>query len=76
MNIDDTITVREAYKAMYIYLEELYNMTESEDLGEFLGSMSLLEDGMPADEAMWEDWLDAVKKCKLKGDLGLNIDNA
>lgn len=56
------ITIEEAYKAMYIYLENLYKVTGSDDLAGFLGSMSLLSDGKPVDSAVWEDWLDAVAK--------------
>ena len=28
---------------------------------EFLGSLQLLEDGKPADPAMWHDWLQCVE---------------
>jgi hypothetical protein len=45
--MDDKITIKEAYAAMYAYLEMLYDMTGSDDLGGFLGGMSLLEDGTP-----------------------------
>ncbi|TGO03285.1 hypothetical protein PN36_09315 [Candidatus Thiomargarita nelsonii] len=59
--MEDTISIKDAYKAMYIYLKGLYEMTGSDDLAGFLGSMSFLEDGMPADEAIWGDWLESVK---------------
>lgn len=58
----DSLTVRQAYAAMYAYLETLYERTESDDLGGLLGSMSLLEDEGTADPAAWSDWLDAVQK--------------
>jgi hypothetical protein len=51
--MDNMITVKEAYKAMYIYLEGLYKMTGSNDLAGFLGSMSILQYGRIADEAVW-----------------------
>ncbi|EON79014.1 hypothetical protein ADIS_0431 [Lunatimonas lonarensis] len=54
------ITILEAYKAMLKYLENLYELTESDDLAGFLGSMTLLEDGKPADQAVWHDWINAV----------------
>lgn len=57
---NEKITVLEAYKAMLKYLENLYDLTESEDLAGFLGSMELLEDGRPADQAAWHDWINAV----------------
>lgn len=63
----DKLTVQEAYCAMYKYLENLYRLTNSDDLAGFLGSMSLLPDGKPADPAIWQEWLDAVAKAKESG---------
>lgn len=60
-NMENTISIKDAYKAMYIYLKGLYEMTGYDDLAGFLGSMSFLEDGMPVDSAIWADWLDSVK---------------
>ena len=58
--METILTVEEAYKAMYIYLNNLYEMTNSDDLAGFLGSMTLLEDGKPIDSAIWDDWLIAI----------------
>ncbi|MBD3816762.1 MAG: hypothetical protein IE913_09990 [Halothiobacillus sp.] len=69
----DTITIKAAYKAMYLYLENLYEMTDSQDLAGFLGSMSMMEDDRPADDAVWEDWLDAVEKAKSNSDIKLQL---
>ena len=60
----ELLTVEEAYKSMFYYLECLYSMTDSDDLGGFLGGMSLLEDKRTADPAVWEDWISAVNKVK------------
>ena len=60
----DLLTVEDAYKAMIHYLEHLYSMTDSDDLGGFLGGMSLLEDRKTADPAVWDDWISAVNKVK------------
>ena len=57
------LTSKEAYRAMYFFLDNLYQNTKSDDLGGFLGSMSLVED-FPADPALWEDWLIAIKKAQ------------
>ncbi len=38
-NMDARITVTEAYKVMYLYLENLYQLTESDDLTGFLGKL-------------------------------------
>ncbi|WP_226391316.1 hypothetical protein [Penaeicola halotolerans] len=62
MNRDEKITIFEAYKAMFKYLENLYELTESDDLAGFLGSMTLLEDGKPADQAVWDDWVKSINK--------------
>ena len=67
------LTTKEVYQAMYLYLEALYDMTHSNDLGGFLGSMSLLEDGKPADSAIWDDWLEAVEKAKQQPDISLKL---
>lgn len=60
--VAEKITIKQAYTAMFYYLENLYKMTNSGDLAGFLGSMSLLSDGKPADAAVWEDWVEAVNK--------------
>lgn len=46
----------EAYKAMYKFLEREYSLTNSDDIGGLLGSMSLLEDGGSADPDMKASW--------------------
>lgn len=58
----DFLTVNLAYKAMYVYFENLYETTRIDDLGGILGGMSLLPDGGTADPAIWSDWIDSVKK--------------
>ena len=45
---------------MFTYLEQLYELTGSDDLGGFLGSMQLKKSGGTMDPAAWEDWLKAV----------------
>lgn len=60
----DLISIKDAYNAMFRYLENLYALTKSEDLGGFLGSMIILEDGKPADPAIWGDWLEAIESAK------------
>ena len=60
----DTLTVRDAYAAMFAFLEGLYRRTKSDDLGTLLGGMSLLEDGGTADLAYWAEWKTAIRKEK------------
>ena len=62
--MDKKLSVTEAYQAMYIFLQNLYERTNSDDLGGFLGEMSLLQDEKPADPAVWEDWIKAIKQLK------------
>jgi len=47
----------QAYRAMFYFLEAYYERTGADDVGALLGSMQLLEDGMPADSAIWSEWL-------------------
>jgi hypothetical protein len=52
-----------AYKAMVRFLEKYYALTNAEDVGALLGSMStdVFQDAMLADPAMWEEWLEAIQ---------------
>lgn len=49
-----------AYQAMLAFLEKYYDMTHADEVGGLLGSMQLIEDGKPADPAIWDDWIEAV----------------
>ncbi len=72
--IKTKLTLKEAYSAMYSFLEHEYEMTGSNEIGGMLGSMSLLEDGGTADPAAWNDWVQAVEKVANKdSDINLKI---
>ena len=62
VNENDKISIKEAYTAMYAFLENEYSLTNSDDIGGLLGGMSLLQDGTTADPAAWDDWLQSVQK--------------
>jgi hypothetical protein len=66
----EKLTLLEAYKAMYAYLQNYYvQMDKPDEIGALLGDLRLLHDGNPVDRAAWTDWLDAVKKaCPEEGD--------
>ncbi len=69
------LSIREAYLAMFAYLDGLYKETEADYLGGLLGGMSLLEDEMTADPAAWQGWIEAVEKVRrgdVSADLGLS----
>jgi hypothetical protein len=58
------LTKKEAYLAMFAFLENEYEMSKSDDIGGLLSNISLLPDGKSVDPAAWKDWEDAIKKVK------------
>lgn len=67
------LSTKDAYLAMFAFLEHRYDMTKSDDLGALLGSMALLKDGGTADSAIWADWLEAVDKAS-SGRVGADLE--
>lgn len=59
---DKSLSVAEAYDAMFDFLEEHYNALHGDQIGSLLGSMSLMEDCRPLDPALWETWERSVSK--------------
>lgn len=55
---------RAAYQAMMAFLEKYYLLTHADEIGGLLGSMQVMEDGKPADPAIWDDWLEAVSSAR------------
>ena len=55
------LTDKEAYEAMFAFLEQVYKRTKSDDIGSLLGNIGYLPDGEPADPAIWGDWQGCVK---------------
>jgi hypothetical protein len=59
--MDAKLTEYQAFKAMFIFVRTYYEQIGTAvDVGSLLGDIQLVEDGMPADPAMWQDWLEAV----------------
>jgi hypothetical protein len=58
----ENLDAKLAYQAMFCFLEKYYELTQADDVGALLGSMTLLDDGMPVDAAIWRDWLDAIER--------------
>ena len=58
------VSVEQAYRAMFYFLEKEYEMTKSDEIGGMLGSLSweITGGNGPADPAAWDDWLEAVRK--------------
>lgn len=62
--MSEEISIKQAYLAMYSFLDELYSQYGFDQLGGLLGGMRLLPDGLTADEAIWHDWLRCIEKAK------------
>lgn len=58
----ESMSLEQAYRAMFYYLQDYYFREHSDEIGNMLGGMALLSDGGTADAAAWEDWLIAVKR--------------
>ena len=54
------LTKEQAYLAMFAFLDKQFSLG-CEELGSILGSMSLLADGSPADQALASDWQEAIE---------------
>lgn len=56
------LSTKDAYQAMFLFLEAHYDRTGSDELGALLGGLALDQDGQPMDPAAWTDWLNAVQE--------------
>ena len=65
------MTEKQAYAAMFHFLEENWKRNRSLEVGAMLGLMSLLQDGSPADPAVWPDWHRAVEYALGGGEPGI-----
>ena len=50
----------EGYKLMISLLDSYYNITDSDNIGAFLGEIDLIDGNTTMDPAAWEDWIDAI----------------
>jgi len=61
--MSESLTYNQAYKAIFEFIQAYYFRKDRPDkLGSMLGDIQLIDDGKPADPAMWDDWLYAVRK--------------
>jgi len=64
------ITEKQAYAAMFQFLDRQYEFRKSDVLGDLLSEMSLLPDGGTADPAVAYHWLRAVNSVVTSGEAG------
>ncbi len=62
MDERDVVSVGDAYRAMFGFLEAYFERTKADEVAVLLGSMNLADDGEPMDPAVWQDWLMAVQR--------------
>lgn len=63
----DSLDQKQAMTAMFLFLEQYWRQTNSDDVAGLLGSLSIQEDGMPADQAMWSEWQECCEQAAAKG---------
>jgi hypothetical protein len=65
---EPTLTVEQAYDAMFYFLENEFSLAPSDELAGLLSSLSrdIWVGGTTGDPAAWQDWLNAVIKAKEK----------
>jgi hypothetical protein len=56
------LTEKEAYLAMFSFLDDYYQRTKLDEIGSLLSGMCLMNDGMPMDVAYWDEWEESVQK--------------
>ena len=59
-----TLSYKEAFMAMQIFLEKYYEKTNSDDVGSLLGELSfdIWEEGSTGDPACWREWIQCIEK--------------
>lgn len=61
---EQKLTIEQAYRSMFYFLEQEYERTKADEIGGLLGSLSWHITGGqgPADQGAWQDWQEAVHK--------------
>lgn len=61
---EQTLSVEQAYRSMFYFLEKEYERTNADEIGGLLGSLSwhITAGHGPADPGAWQDWQEAVHK--------------
>ncbi|MCA8306857.1 hypothetical protein [Burkholderia seminalis] len=61
---EQKLTIEQAFRAMFYFLDQEYERTKSDEIGGLLSSLSweITQGHGPADPGAWQDWIDAVQK--------------
>jgi hypothetical protein len=57
-----TLTEKQAFQTMVLFLEEFYQRTNSDEIGGLLSDLLMSEEGITADPAAWEDWQNCIQQ--------------
>ena len=57
-----TLTEKQAFPAMVLFLEDFYHWTNSDDIGRLLSDLLMSEEGITAAPAAWEDWQNCIQQ--------------
>lgn len=71
--MENTLTINQAYLAMFAFLETYYNQTKSDDVANILTGLSLMSDGLPFDRGFYQEWMSSVSKVKI-GEINAGMD--
>lgn len=58
------LTIEQAYRAMFYFIKNEYQLTKSNELGGLLGELdwTICNDNGPGDPGAWNDWMKAVNE--------------
>ena len=71
--MNDSLTEIHAYNANFLFLDEIYERTKSDDIGTLLDAMSLLADGSTADNTVQARWEAAIEAAAIDPDINLKL---
>lgn len=69
---EDNLTSKQAFLAMFAYLEIHFERFGPGQIGTVLSELSLLPDGGTSDPAAWDDWLKSVQRAR-RGEVNANF---
>jgi|GEM_PF-450651 len=67
--MEHTLSVLQTYNVMVRFINYYYQRISSNGIAVMLSNMAFLKDGSTADPAIWQDWMQSVKKIEHEGEL-------